>query len=92
VYQVCGPKSSIPSAPPLLIEPSPGQLSDDAGLLPISQFDQRIGLTHAFDDALDGPREPDLTEYSFQEMVRCGVFGILTGCQDRDGHGDRLHA
>jgi len=29
----------------LVIEPSPGQLSSDAGLLPIRQFDQRIGLT-----------------------------------------------
>jgi hypothetical protein len=30
---------------PLVIEPSPGQLSSDAGLLPIRQFDQRSGLT-----------------------------------------------
>jgi hypothetical protein len=33
---------------PLVIEPSPGQLSRDAGLLPIRQFDQAIGLTRAF--------------------------------------------
>jgi hypothetical protein len=32
---------------PLVIEPSQGQLSGDAGLLPIRQFDQRIGLTRA---------------------------------------------
>ena len=52
---------SIPSAwpqvidffgTPLVIEPSAGQLSSDAGLLPIRQFDQRIGLTQAFADAL----------------------------------------
>ena len=29
----------------LVNEPSPGQLSSDAGLLPVRQFDQRIGLT-----------------------------------------------
>jgi hypothetical protein len=43
---------SIPSAwpqvldffgTPLVIEPSPGQLSSDAGLLPIRPFDQHIG-------------------------------------------------
>jgi hypothetical protein len=28
---------------PLVIEPSSGQLSSDAGLLPIRQFDQRSG-------------------------------------------------
>ena len=43
---------------PLVIEPSPGQLSGDAGPLPIRQFDQRLGHTRAFADALDGPRRP----------------------------------
>ena len=33
---------------PLVIEPSPGQLSSDAGLLPARQFDQRIGRTPTF--------------------------------------------
>ena len=60
---------------PLVIEPSAGLLSGDAGLLPIRQFDQRIGLTRAFADALDDPRAPDLTEHSFLEMVRSRVFG-----------------
>ena len=45
---------------PMVIEPSPGQLSGDAGLLPIRQFDQRVGLTRAFADALDDPRDADL--------------------------------
>jgi hypothetical protein len=43
---------------PLVIGPSPGQLSSDAGLLPVRQFDQRIGLTRAFAEALDDPRVP----------------------------------
>jgi hypothetical protein len=37
---------------PLVIKPSPGQLTGDAGLLPVRQFDQRIGLTRAFAEAL----------------------------------------
>jgi hypothetical protein len=32
---------------PIIIEPLPGQRSGDAGLLPIRQFDQRIGPTQA---------------------------------------------
>ena len=64
---------------PLVIEPSAGQLSGDAGLLPIRQFDQRIGLTRAFAEALDDPRDPDLTEHTFVEMVRSRVYGILAG-------------
>ena len=75
---------SIPSAwpqvldffgAPLVIEPSPGQLSGDAGLLPVRQFDQRIGLTGAFAGALDDPRDPDLTEHTFPGMVRSRVYG-----------------
>jgi len=31
---------------PLVIEPSPGQLSSDAGLLPVRQFHERIGRTY----------------------------------------------
>ena len=59
---------SIPSAwpqvldffgTPLVIEPSPGQFSSDAGLVPIRQFDQRVGPTRAFADALENPRDPD---------------------------------
>jgi hypothetical protein len=40
---------------PLVLEPSAGQFSGDAGLLPIRQFDERIGLTRAVADALDDP-------------------------------------
>jgi hypothetical protein len=64
---------------PLVVEPSPGQLSSDAGLLPIRQFDQRIGLTRAFAEALDDPRDPGLTQHTFLEMVRSRVYGILAG-------------
>jgi hypothetical protein len=76
---------------PLVIEPSPGQLSGDAGLLPIRQFDQRIGLTRGFADALDDPRDADLTEHTFLEMVRSRVYGILAGYEDQNDH-DTLRA
>ena len=86
---------SIPSAWPqvldffgtqLVIEPSRGQFSGDAGLLPIRQFDQRIGLTRAFAEVLDDPRDPDLTEHTFLEMVRSRVYGILAGDEDQNDH------
>jgi hypothetical protein len=76
---------------PLVIEPSPGQLSSDAGLLPIRQFDERIGLTRAFADALDDPRDPELAAHSFTEMVRSRVFGILAGYADQNDHDTLRH-
>jgi hypothetical protein len=45
---------------PLVIEPSSGQLSSDAGLLPVRQFDQRICLTRAFVEVFVDPRDPAL--------------------------------
>jgi hypothetical protein len=71
---------------PLVIEPAAGQLSRDAGLLPIRPFDQRIGLTPAFAQALDDRRDPDLTEPTFPETVRARVYGILAGYADPNDH------
>jgi hypothetical protein len=76
---------------PLVIEPSAGQLSSDAGLLPVRQFDERIGLTQAFAGALDDRRDPALTEHTFLEMVRSRVYGILAGYEDQNDH-DTLRA
>jgi hypothetical protein len=55
---------------PLVIEPSHGQLSSDAGLLPVRQFDERIGLTRAFAEAVDGPSATGLAEHIFSERAR----------------------
>ena len=71
---------------PLVIEPSPGQLCGDAGLLPLRQFDDRIGVTERLAAVLDDPRDPDLTEHTFQEMVRSRVYGILAGYEDQNDH------
>src|SRR5260370_660876 len=71
---------------PILVEPSRGQLSSDAGLLPIRQFDQRIGLTQAFANALDDPRDPDLIAHTPLEMVRARIYGILAGYEDQNDH------
>jgi hypothetical protein len=76
---------------PLVVEPSSGQLSSDAGLLPIRQFDDRIGLTRAFTDALDDPRDPDLTEHGFLERLRSRVYGILAGYEHQNDHDTLRH-
>jgi hypothetical protein len=51
-------------------------------LLPVRQFDQRIRLTRANACALDDPRDPDLTEHTFLEMVRSRVYRILAGYEE----------
>ena len=71
---------------PIQIEVSDAPLTSDAGLLPLRQFDERIGLTARFAAALNDPRDPDLIDHSFLDMVRMRVFGILAGYEDQNDH------
>jgi Transposase DDE domain group 1 len=71
---------------PIHLEVSDAPLTSDAGLLPLRQFDERIGLTEQFAAVLDDPRDPDLIEHSFLDMVRMRVFGILAGYEDQNDH------
>jgi hypothetical protein len=89
--QPAGPQTLDFFGVPLVVEPAHGQLTSDAGLLPIRQFDQRIGLPPAFADALDDPRDPDRVEPPLLEMVRARVYGILAGYVDQNDH-DTLRA
>jgi hypothetical protein len=76
---------------PIAVEPSHAALSSDAGLLPLRQFDEHIGLTRAFADALHDPRDPDLIDHTFLEMVRSRVYGLLADYEDQNDH-DTLRA
>ncbi|WP_202920705.1 IS1380 family transposase [Urbifossiella limnaea] len=65
---------------------SDAPLTSDAGLLPLRQFDDHIGLTAQFAGALHDPRDPDRIDHTVPEMVRSRVFGILAGYADQDDH------
>jgi hypothetical protein len=53
-------------------------------------LDPRIGFTHAFVEAVEGPGSTGLTQHSLSEKASARVVGILAGCQDRDGPGNGL--
>jgi hypothetical protein len=74
-----------------VIEPSRSALTSDAGLLPLRQFDEHVGLTAAFAQALDDPRDPALTAHTFREMVRARVYGILADYEDQNDHDTLRH-
>jgi hypothetical protein len=71
---------------PIDVEVSTAPLSSDAGLLLMRQFDQRIGFTQQFADALHDPRHPQRIEHSFLDMTRMRIFGILAGYEDQNDH------
>jgi hypothetical protein len=76
---------------PIVVEPSAGQLSSDAGLLPIREFDERLRFTEQFARALHDPRTPSQIEHSFVEMVRSRVYGILADYEDQNDHDTLRH-
>src|SRR6516165_10131263 len=66
---------------PPAVKPPPHQLSGGAGPPPVRQFDERSGLTRAFAEALDGPRNPSLTCVSGRNATY--LAGRLPGLRTR---------
>jgi len=71
---------------PVVVEPVDAHLSTDAGLLPIRQLDEALGLTEQFAAALIDLRTGNALTHSYLEMTRCRVYGILAGYEDQNDH------
>jgi Transposase DDE domain group 1 len=69
---------------PVLVQPSEGQLSSDAGLLPLRQFDQRWNYTTRMARCLFDPKP--CRDHSLLSMLRQRLFGILAGYEDCNDH------
>lgn len=70
----------------VVVEPSAGQLSSDAGLLPFRELDEQLGLTQGFADCLTDRRHAVSVRHSFLEMVRMRSYGILADYADQNDH------
>ncbi len=77
VFELVGPQR-------VEVEASQSPLSSDAGLLPIREFDRRLGWTEGFAAQLTDPRQG--CDHTLVEMVRQRVFGILAGYEDQNDH------
>jgi hypothetical protein len=71
---------------PIVIETTGAQLTSDAGLLPIREFDEQIGLTRSFAAVLNDPRDPQLLAHPFLQMTRSRIYGILADYVDQNDH------
>jgi len=71
---------------PVVVQASEATLTSDAGLLPIRQFDQRIGMTEQFVDALTDLRYQPSVLHTLREMVRMRIYGILADYPDQNDH------
>jgi hypothetical protein len=69
---------------PVVVQRTEGQLSSDAGLLPLRQFDHRWGYTGRMVQCLHEPNPG--REHSLLSMLRQRLFGILAGYEDCNDH------
>ena len=71
---------------PVVVQPSSAALSSDAGLLPIRELDERLGLTKQFAAALSDLRYLPSVTHSLADMVRMRIYGILADYPDQNDH------
>jgi hypothetical protein len=71
---------------PVVVEVSDAPLTSDAGLLPIREFDQKIGWTRRFAQQLRDPRIAARIDHAFLEMTQARVYGILADYVDQNDH------
>ena len=71
---------------PIVVQQHRGQLSSDAGLLPVRQFDQRRRYTERLAACLRDPKPAAAREHSLLSMLRQRLFGILAGYEDCNDH------
>lgn len=71
---------------PILVEAKDVQVSSDAGILPIRQFDHQIGYTDRFIACLNDRRDRERIEHSLEEMLRQRLYGVLAGYEDCNDH------
>lgn len=71
---------------PIEIEARDVQVSSDAGILPIRQFDDQIGYTRRFIACLHDVRNPRRIRHTAGHMLRQRLYGIIAGYEDCNDH------
>src|SRR5215475_4018058 len=61
---------------------SGGQITTDAGLLPLRAFDQRHGLTRSLAECLSDSREEERIHHSVLSLFRQRLYQIIAGYED----------
>ena len=67
---------------PVRVDFSGGQITSDAGLLPLRAFDQRYGLTRGLAEHLCDPREEERVHHSVLSLFRQRLYQIIAGYED----------
>jgi hypothetical protein len=74
---------------PIHADFSGGQITSDAGLLPLRAFDQRHRLTRDWAAPLGDARHPDRVQHDALALLRQRIYQIVSGYEDAND-ADRL--
>jgi len=74
---------------PIHADFSGGQITSDAGLLPLRAFDQRHHLTRDLAETLSDPRQDDHVRHDSLALLRQRIYQIVAGYEDAND-ADRL--
>jgi hypothetical protein len=74
---------------PIHADFSGGQITSDAGLLPLRAFDQHHGLTRDLAQLLSDPRDGDRVQHDSLALLRQRLYQIVAGYEDAND-ADRL--
>jgi len=74
---------------PIRADFSGGQITSDAGLLPLRAFDHRHHLTRELAAQLDDPRQDDRVRHDSLALLRQRIYQIVAGYEDAND-ADRL--
>ena len=74
---------------PIRADFSGGQITSDAGLLPLRAFDQRHHLTRDWAVGLSDPRQHDRLRHDSLALLRQRIYQVVAGYEDAND-ADRL--
>jgi hypothetical protein len=63
-----------------------GQISSDAGLLPLIELDRRLGWTEQAARCLTDPRQQSKVKHTRLQLLRQRFFGLIAGYEDCNDH------
>lgn len=80
----CNTRLAFPffKKPELVAAFNGGQITSDAGLLVLRQFDEHIGFTQTFSDLILDPRHPFFIAHPQVELIRQRLYQIIAGYED----------
>ena len=70
----------------IVVESRDVQVSSDAGILPVRQFDDQIGYTQRFIACLNDGRAPERISHTAGHMLRQRLYGVIAGYEDCNDH------